>query len=497
MTKRIAFAILFVTWLALLTAGVSTFFITRSLLLLDLDETIVARIASLPEVERPASLPGGSDRYVVQNAQGKIIATSTTTASDVPVPLVLNASFGTLADGTRVRTLYVQVYRHRDDPTKPLEPINVVFSASAEPIDRLLRNLLLSLIGFGLFAVGATAMVARSVAKVALRPLNDTANVIGAIDETSLDRRIAVDKLPVELAPVAKRLNDMLARLETAFAQRKQFLADASHELRTPVAGMVTTIEVALRRARDPEEYRRILESCLSDAHLLHQLVIALLDQVRSERFNSRELELAPTPVTTLLRHCGQLAATLGGPKDIRVEQRIPDDLVLLTDETKLRSIVTNLLSNAIEYTPPHGLVQLVVELQPDTPGKAPWPPLEEAAGGAGADVAHAARRLVIRVIDNGPGIAPEHLPNLFEPFYRADFARTNPEHHLGLGLSLVKSCVRSLGGEVQVKSPPVSQEKGAEFIIDLPTLEMRTIGSAAARTSTEKTSKSRQEEHV
>ena len=231
MTRRIAIAILFITWIALLTAGVSTYFITKSLLLPTSMKP--SSVASPPsrKSNAPPSLSSGSDRYAVQTPQGRIIASSSTTSSEVPPPLVLSAYFSSVADGTRNRTLYVEVYRHRDDPTKPLEPINVVFSASAEPIDRLLRNLLLSLAGFGLFAAGATAMVARSVAKVALRPMHDTANVIGDIDETSLDRRIAVEKLPPELAPVGTRLNDMLARLETAFAQRKQFLADASHEL--------------------------------------------------------------------------------------------------------------------------------------------------------------------------------------------------------------------------------------------------------------------------
>ena len=175
--------------------------------------------------------------------------------------------------------------------------VTVVYSASVDHIDALLKNLLLSLSGFGLVAVGATGMVASSVAKVALRPMRDAATAIGEIDEKSLDRRIEVKKLPSELAPVGQKLNDMLARLETAFAQRKQFLADASHELRTPVAAIVTTLEVALRRGRDIEGYVGVLHSCLSDARLLHQLVVALLDQVRSERF-ATDIDLMPVSVS-------------------------------------------------------------------------------------------------------------------------------------------------------------------------------------------------------
>lgn len=477
MTRRIAFAILAIVWIALITAGFSTYFITRSLLLRDLDDTILGRIASLPEIERPASLRNTSDRYVIQNADNRTVASSTTAYSEVPPPVILSASFGDLPEGPR-RILKVQVYKRRALPTEPLEPLTVVFSASAASLERLLNNLMLSLGGFGLIAAAATALVARAVAHVALRPMRDTADVIGTIDEKSLDRRIDVARLPVELAPVGHRLNDMLARLESAFAQRKQFLADASHELRTPVAGLVTTLEVALRRRRDHDDYVRTLESCLSDARLLHQLIIALLDQVRSERFDT-QVELAPVPVSTLLRHCGHLAATLGAAKNIRVEQEIPDNLLVITDEQKLRSIVVNLLSNAIEYTPPGGTVRLLAQLAPPQTGATPLPSPASSALPDGLDPAAfsaTARRLVVRVIDTGPGIAPEHLPNLFEPFYRADAARTNPEHHLGLGLSIVRAHVQALGGECTVRSPAAPGAQGCEFTVELPMSHLEQV---------------------
>src|SRR5207302_105383 len=120
--------------------------------------------------------------------------------------------------------------------------------------ERALDRLAAALCYFGL-ATGVVAAAAVILAtRLALRPLRQTAAAIGAIDERDLGRRIDGAALPPELAPVAARLNEMLARLEQAFAQRKQFLADASHELRTPVAALVTTLEVALRRPRGAEE---------------------------------------------------------------------------------------------------------------------------------------------------------------------------------------------------------------------------------------------------
>jgi signal transduction histidine kinase len=352
----------------------------------------------------------------------------------------------------------------------------------------------------GLFA-------ARSAARAALAPLQETATVIGGIDEKSLDRRIAVEKLPAELAPVGTRLNDMLGRLETAFMQRKQFLADASHELRTPVAGLVTTLEVALRRRREADEYVRTLETCLSDARLLHQLVIALLDQVRSQRFGA-EPELSPVPVTQLLRQCATLAGTLGAAKGVKVELEAPEGLLLLTDELKLRSMVTNLLSNAVEYTPGEsteeggsrggegGRVRLTAELVAGSDGG--WPPLDAALAELGTAVKAGHRRLVVRVIDNGPGIAAEHQPNLFEPFYRADAARTNPEHHLGLGLAIVRSHARALGGEVRVVSPVFpGGTGGCEFIVEIPTLALGERPEIGATEAWQRTSKPLRPEQV
>src|SRR2546421_2253430 len=126
---------------------------------------------------------------------------------------------------------------------------------------------------------------------------------MGAIDEQRLDRRIDIGSLPPELHPMANRLNEMLGRLEHAFALRNQFLADASHELRTPVAALTTALDVALNRPRDAEVYRRTLETCRGDALQLRRLVERLMEQVRSENFSHDE-PAQDVDVAQLLREC-------------------------------------------------------------------------------------------------------------------------------------------------------------------------------------------------
>jgi signal transduction histidine kinase len=315
--------------------------------------------------------------------------------------------------------------------------IVVSYSGPADDVARVLSRLAVTLAACGLAAGAAAAAVAVWVARAALRPLNAAADVVGGIDERRLDRRIDVDSLPPELRPAVTRLNGMLARLENAFAQRKQFLADASHELRTPVAALVTTIEVALRRRRDADELTRTLETCLHDARHLKRLVHVLMEHARGEASAAAHAERAEAlDAAELLADCAEMAAALGVAKGVRVERSLPASMPFVTQPQRLRSVVTNLLSNAVEYNRPGGLVRLEAQL----------------AGGA----------LEVTVRDTGRGIAAEHLPHLFEPFYRADESRRGSPGaaaeggetpHLGLGLFLADSHLKALGGRCRVES--------------------------------------------
>jgi signal transduction histidine kinase len=477
MTKRVVIAIIINVWLVLITAGCSTYFITRSLLLADLDETITGRVASLPGIERPESLPHSSpdaqDRFVIQDKAGRRI-TSLVAADDAggPAPVVLARDFTTLADGTRLRTLTLKAYARPANPSDPPEPVTVVYSAPSSHVDALLHSLLYSFTFFGILAAVASALAAQSAAKAALRPMRETAELLGKIDERSLNTRVEVGRLPPELAPIGAHLNNMLARLEAAFAQRRQFLADASHELRTPVAALVTALEVALRRKRDVTEYARVLEQTLTDARLLNQLVVSLVEQARSERFGENP-EYGPLALEDFLKRCAAMVLPLAQRKNLALDLELvasdgqsAEGATFFSDETMLRSAVVNLLSNAVEYTPESGRVVLMAHFLEAT---VRVPEALHAAVPEG--LAGIARRLVIVVRDNGPGISPDHLSNIFEPFYRANTARTGSQHHLGLGLALVRLNVRSMGGDCRVESPPPNQTAGCEFAIELPTI--------------------------
>ena len=319
-----------------------------------------------------------------------------------------------------------------------MEPVTATLSEPANAFDRLMNRLAWALLIAGCVGGIAAAIVAHTVARIALRPLRTTAQTIGEIDERNLSRRIDTTRLAPELAPVAERLNEMLARLESSFDNRKRFLADASHELRTPVAALVTTLEVSLRRIRDAESYRQTLQMCLGDARLLRSLVEALMQQARSEIAAFKE-DAVPTDITKLLRHSVGILNAFAEQRTVSLTDAIDEGLRADVPPGRLKQVVMGLMENAIDHNRPGGSVEL------------------SASSHAG--------QLQISVKDTGPGIAAEHLPRIFEPFYRASASRETGGH-LGLGLYLVKTHIDAMNGKCFVTSQIGT---GSEFRVVLP----------------------------
>jgi signal transduction histidine kinase len=446
-TRRIATAILLITWAALLILSTVLYAATRHVMLTDLDASIVARAASLPErlgvTSTPAqnSVPAG-DRYVIKGAV-RTIARPTTMLATANTK-VLSRRFVTSEGGERHRTL-TMVMLSGDGTNLPM---TITYSTSAERFDQLLNQLAMWLISTTLGCGALSAWAAILIARFALRPLKSTARQIGAIDERNLDRRIDGNALPTELGPTADRLNEMLTRLESAFQQRTRFLSEASHELRTPVAALMTTIEVALRRPREAAELTEILQACLSDASALRELVDRLMQQVRSQ---TPDLNEPPETfdLVQLLADCADSVQRSQDDHRIEVRTSLPDQLMVTTQPGRIRSVVTNLLSNAVEYNRAGGHVELRCEI---------------------------GEQVTISVIDTGLGIDEKLLPRLFQPFSRGDAAR-NAQRHFGLGLSIVQAHVLAMGGRIDVSS---ELGKGTRFTVGLPKAIVKRIAEVA-----------------
>lgn len=275
---------------------------------------------------------------------------------------------------------------------------------------------------------------------IGLSPLRKLTTAVSQVNER--DFRLVIDKsdLTVELLPIHDKLNQSLDALRIAFEREKEAIADISHELRTPVAGLLATLDVALRRPRTAEQYQKTLEECRAIskqlAHLVERVMtLAYLDAGQSQ-VNRKETDAAE-----LAEGCAAVIRPLSESQSVTLRTDIDGPTTLATDPDKLREVMINLLHNAVEYNRPGGEIQLRVR-----PGK---------GGGA-----------VVEVADTGIGMTPEVQAKIFERFYRADPSRTHTGVHAGLGLAIVKEYVNRLGGTIAVES---KLGHGSTFRVTLP----------------------------
>lgn len=351
----------------------------------------------------------------------------------------------TVADVTQDGVVHRAIYYPIQDMLG--RQLVMVVAISTHPVEASLRALLgvLAVIltaGGGLAAWGADRLARRLT-----RPVERIAQAARAVSHESLAARIPEFSGDVELRDVTAVLNDMLARLQTAFAGlqrsaavKRQFVADASHELRSPLANLRGTVEVALRRPRTPEEYRETLHLALVEVERLSRLVGGLLTLSRLDA-DPRALDLVPCELGGLLRHA--LKAHAARAAELRVRLDLADvtvPLTVLADPDRLREVIDNLLDNALRHAPADSAVD--VSLAPD------------------------GDRAVVAVRDAGPGLTPDERARVFDRFYRADGSRARHSGGLGLGLAIVKSIVDAHGGEVAVESVPGA---GARFFVRLP----------------------------
>ena len=452
MTTRITLAILLTTWVILIVGETAAFLTARQSLLALLDDTIISRATRLADVaagpDKPARVPQG-DRFEVRDEHGNLIAAS---ESDQPPrlrPSLTRSEFVTTPDGKRMRTIALRVLVERGGATVP---VTVTYSRPAEKFDWLLSHLAGMLLLISLACGLTTAWLALKMSRAALRPLRETAEVIAQIDEKNLSRRIDTKAMPLEMTAMSERLNEMLARLESVFRQRKQFLADAAHELRTPTAALLTSLEVSLRRPRDQASLMETLHSGLADARRLRKLVEQLMEHARSEHVRG-EHAMQPTDLPTLVRECVDIVTPLAREKEVEIVEQSPDELEFLTQRDRVRSVLLNLLSNAIEYNRTGGTIRV------------------SCRGGEGGGVE-------LTVSDTGRGIDAEQIPHVFEPFYRGGTGRGDDPAHLGLGLFLVRSHVDALGGRCDITS---KLGEGTSLHITLPEPKPSASGPAAA----------------
>lgn len=265
------------------------------------------------------------------------------------------------------------------------------------------------------------------ISRKALRPVDDLAQAARGISDSNLSQRLPVAEMGDELSRLAETLNDMLSRIESAFQRIRQFTADASHELRTPLSLIRTEAEIALRRERTTDDYREALQQISTEAARTGGLLESMLALARTDAQRERT-KFEQVDCAAMLRELAHDWTPVLDDARIRLMLSIEGtDLLVFTDPSALRRLVVILLDNARKYTPPGGEVTL---------------------RGRSAD-----KRIVLEIEDTGLGIAPEHLPHIFDRFYRADASRSRAGGGVGLGLALARRLAELLEAELTVHS--------------------------------------------
>lgn len=260
----------------------------------------------------------------------------------------------------------------------------------------------------------------------ALDPIDRITRAAARIGAEDLSRRLAMPATPDEVGRLASTFDRMLERLEEAFARQRRFTADASHELRTPLALLSGRTEVALERARTPAEYRQVLEGVRDDAERMSRLLSELLLLARADR-GQEMLSLEALALDELVADTVGALVPLAEERGLTLEPGSLAHCTVLGDQTRLTQLLVNLVGNALKYTPAGGVVTVSVAVH-------------------GSEA-------VLAVADTGIGISSEHLPRLFERFYRVDSARSRAEGGAGLGLAISEWIVSAHGGRLEVES--------------------------------------------
>jgi two-component system heavy metal sensor histidine kinase CusS len=334
-----------------------------------------------------------------------------------------------LDDGTPSRAGAAFGHLANDGPR-----IEIIAALTAGERAALLGKYRVRIVEWVLAGAAAAALLGLLLIRAGLQPLRSIAAEAASVTVNRLQTRLDAHAAPRELQELVTALNGMLDRIEDGFQRLSQFAADVAHDLRTPVSNLLGQTQVALNKPRTAEEYQSLLASNIEEFERLARMVenmlfLARADNaqvaLRKEGFDVRvELTRIAEYFHGMAEEVGVAIRSDGDRTDMR---RADGGLELLADPILFRRAVHNLLANAIRYTPHGGTIDIWSE--------------------------SSRQDVIVSVRNPGKGIAPEHLPHIFDRFYRSDRARSDSASSAGLGLAIVQSIARLHGGRVEVES--------------------------------------------
>jgi signal transduction histidine kinase len=302
----------------------------------------------------------------------------------------------------------------------------------------------------GTIAGVISLVIARWLARGMTQPMRDMATAARAMETGDYTRRVRTRSRD-EVGQLAVAFNRMSAELEVLEQSRRDLVANVSHELKTPITAIRAHLENLADGVEEPN--RETLQVMLAQTERLGRLVDQLLDLSRLES-GEVPLHLEPVALPRLVARVFSEISVGRSVTDIELRADIPEGTLVDADEERLHQVIFNLVDNAVRFTPPGGSVTVAAEPAGD--------------------------RVNVSVIDTGVGIAPEHLPRLFERFYRADAARSRDGGGTGIGLAIARSIVEGHGGRISATGEP---GLGATFTFDLPAVPAAVTASVPTTT--------------
>ena len=308
-------------------------------------------------------------------------------------------------------------------------PVIIDYAAPLTPVSRALANAAKFLLLSNSFLLIVTGLALFFLLRRGMAPLQSLAAEAAAISPVSWAFRAPPESLAVnELAILARTLESAMRRLEESFNQQRTFVNDAAHELKTAVTIIKSSLQLLDSRPRSLEEYRRGLESCLSDCARLEELVQKLLTLARLEQSSAGELTASgQTDLSESLREIASQLDSFATLRGVALKLNLKENIQAQLPHEECETLAFNLVLNALQHTPSGGSVTLSTEVT-------------ESA-------------VQMKIEDTGEGIDPADLPFVFNRFYRGDRSRARTTGGTGLGLAICKAIVDAYGGRIEIRS--------------------------------------------
>jgi two-component system heavy metal sensor histidine kinase CusS len=303
-------------------------------------------------------------------------------------------------------------------------PLRFMIGIDTETFHETQHNLLIALIGLAIVGVLMASALGYWVARIGLKPLIKLSHEAQRLAPPLRAGRLRLSPLPPELEQFVDSFNSTLERVEQAYSRLESFNADVAHELRSPLTNLIGQTQVALTRGRSAEHYFEVLQSNLEELERLRSIINDMLFLASADQGN-KATKLTSTSladeVATTLEYLDFIL------EDAQVEVQVSGDALVQIEVAHLRRALINLLSNAVQHTGAGQVIEVRIEVED--------------------------HQVSIGVANPGTPIASEHLPRLFERFYRVDASRSNSGNNHGLGLAIVKAIALMHGGDVFVRS--------------------------------------------